>query len=180
MNRTNSSFQDILRRAIGIPPAAEREAAASEAAKQHQELEKDQPRRQALVEHFNKSVAPIIERAFSDAQEPLQEAGMRIDQVSTFTTDDVLIQRSFLISLVGGTGRVQVVIESYQIPSLNFNLLSSGKVTISVPDPSATRAKTPLLPVEFKPRSVPVTDMAADHVLAAFRDYITACAAKIR
>jgi hypothetical protein len=177
---TNSSFQDALRRAIGIPTAAEREAAAVEAAKQHEELEKDRPRRQALVEHFNKAVAPVIEQAFSDAQEPLQEAGMKLDEVNSFTTDDVLIQKSFLIGLIGGTRRVQVVIESYQIPSLNFNLLASGNVTISVPDPSATRAKTPLLPVDFKPRSFPLADVVASHVLAAFGDYITACAAKIR
>jgi hypothetical protein len=176
----NSSFQDVLRRAIGVPTSADREAAEAEAAKQRQQVENDEPRRRALVDRFNVSVAPIIEQALNDAQEPLQEAGMKLDEVSTFPAGDVLIRKSFLIGLIGGTKRVPIVIESYQIPSLNFALLPSGNVTISVPDPSTMHAATPLLPVDFKPRSFRLTESATSHVLAAFRDYIAVCAAKIR
>jgi hypothetical protein len=177
---TNSSFQDTLRRAIGVPTAAEREAAEAEAAKQRRHLESDEPRRRALVDRFNGQVAPIIEQAFNDAQEPMQEAGMKLDEVSTSPTGDVLTQRSFLIGPIGSTTRVQTLLMSYQIPSLNFRLLSSGNVTISVPDPSTAHAAIPLLPVDFKPRSFRLADLAANDVLTAFRDYIAVCAGKIR
>jgi hypothetical protein len=175
-NMAKSSFQDTLRRAIGVPTSDEREAAAAEAAIQREELENDQPRRQALVNQFNDSVAPVIAQTFEEAQQPVEEAGLKLDEVRTFSDADVLIQRSFLIS----PQKVRVLTGSYQIPTLNFWLLPSGNVTVHVPDPSSTHARTPLLPVDFKPRRFPLADMAARHVLAAFSDYIAACAAKIR
>ena len=73
------SYEDSVKRALGIPTNAELAAQVADEERRKRELEADQPRRAALVEAFNESANVTITRTLKTVQPIAGQAGIVID-----------------------------------------------------------------------------------------------------
>jgi hypothetical protein len=161
----NESYQDVIRRTMGLQTSVEREAQAAERVRREKELEDDQPRRQALILQCKNTAWLAITKVFNETKEVVGEAGLQITEVNQpILVPDILTQRSFQVSRA----------RQGQFPHLQFQLLSSGQVNISATDLTKVSGSAPVLPIAFKSRNSAFADLSEPEVQEVFRDYIQA------
>ena len=172
----DSSFEDGIRQAAGLPTAAEvaaRQVAKEQAARARAD---DEPRRQALVTKFNTTIAPVIDQVFTKAAAALAGAEFRLVVAHTFP-GELLADKAFTVEPKPSPpirGRhAQVVLVS----PLHFGLHADGNVSAMAPDVSSA---PPTLRVGLSTIKRPMEDFTPALIGSIFTDYIKVAARVVR
>ena len=172
----DSSFEDGIRQAAGLPTTAEiasRQAAEERAAKARAD---DEPRRQALVTKFNTTIAPIIDQVFNQAAAALADAEFRLTVARTYP-GELLADKAFTVEPKPRPptrrGHTQVVLVS----PLHFGLHADGNVSAAAPDVSSA---PPTLRVGLSTIKRPMEDFTPALIGSIFTDYIKVAARVVR
>ncbi len=172
----DSSFQDSIRQAAGLPTTAEiaaRRAAEEKAAKAHAD---DEPRRQALATRFNTIIAPLIDQVFTQAAAALSDAEFRLIVAHTFP-GELLVDKAFTVEpkprpLIRGR-HTQVILVS----PLHFGLHADCDVSAATPDVSSA---PPTLRVGLSTIRRPMEAFTPALIGSIFTDYIRFAARVVR
>jgi hypothetical protein len=165
------SFENRVLRSAGLPTSADHKAAEEARDKEARELQADIPRRQALLETFNRGIGSVIDSTFIQVKAALDGS-----PESRFTLSDMryganpreaLSQKAFFIAQKAQGAVNRRVPES---PWLMFILDLQGNLTIRLEHRNASRNQG----ATFKTRAAPLSEILPEVIREAFTDYLAA------
>ena len=172
----DSSFQDSIRQAAGLPTTAEIAARKADEEQAARARADDEPRQQALTTKFNSTIAPMIDQVFTQAAAALADAEFRLIVAPTYP-GELLADKAFTVEPKPRPpirGRLaQVVLVS----PLHFGLHADGNVSAAAPDVSSA---PPTLRVGLSTIKRPMEDFTPALIGSIFTDYIKVAARVIR
>ena len=167
----SENLADRMRKAAGVPTAAEKQAEIDKRVASQAAWERDEPKRQAALEYYNGTINPIIHNAATMANNVAQEApGFSILEARNFApSTHVLARRSFQLQKLAqpnqaltnrlmsthGSAALQVV------GSLHFILSSDTMMHIDIPD-------NPKISIQNVANALPINSIKQSQIEDAF------------
>ena len=166
----SNDFADRMRKAAGVPTAADKQAAADKRSAEQALWERDEPKRQEALAHFNTIVVPMILDCADTARKVVQEVpGLSVTEVrympaadrETLSLKTFHLQRGSQQTASGSRGVLQLPQTASTIGTLHITLTTTGLLHLEVPVDN----RIGMLP---STKGLPIRDIQQSHIENAF------------